>query len=225
MATKLQMDDFYRNYESCWDYTHQVYDRGMMLQYFIKEKRPDFEWMFQKPEPAHISQIPEEIRDEYIQYLKEAIAELWDKPVDEVNYTDQMAAEEAWQDTSINDADCYDEEFWAKQPWRKTEFQIECGPKYEGYTKGEHWNGWACPRLTKEAALKLCADTDNGMIWYNEERDMIVSQNDFEDPTDNEEFEGKDIIVDGEVIHVYPVGAWSWIWDDCAEQEITDEEE
>lgn len=42
----------------------------------------------------------------------------------------------------------------------KSKFQIEEGPIYEGYTKGNHWNGWACPYFTKEVADQIAREVN-----------------------------------------------------------------
>lgn len=43
----------------------------------------------------------------------------------------------------------------------KGKFQIEDGPIYEGYTNGNHWNGWACPYFTREAADEIAEAENN----------------------------------------------------------------
>lgn len=50
---------------------------------------------------------------------------------------------------------------------------------FEGYTNGEHWNGWACPRFNKEVGLKLIEYMKNeaGLNWnhfYDEAHDCFV---------------------------------------------------
>lgn len=86
---------------------------------------------------------------------------------------------------------------------------------FEGYTQGQHWNGWACPYFTKEVAETIMnannkyADEDFKMS-YNADTDTFVRPY---DEDENEEFQGIDI--DG--IHLYPIGTMCWIWDDLAD--------
>lgn len=42
----------------------------------------------------------------------------------------------------------------------KGKFQIEDGPIYEGYTNGNHWNGWACPYFTREVADQIAREVN-----------------------------------------------------------------
>lgn len=83
---------FYEHYESKWDYTYDVYERGLTLRWFIEEKHPDYAWMFKTSAPQHISEIPKEIRQEYLDYLKESLITDWDIKVDEFSYTEFDAA-------------------------------------------------------------------------------------------------------------------------------------
>lgn len=88
---------FLEQYEDQWDYSFANLEKGDTLAYFIKEKRPDYSWMFNEPEPKHISEIPVGIRDEYIRYLKNELMEFWDyETVEklEANYTLDDAIEE-----------------------------------------------------------------------------------------------------------------------------------
>ena len=113
---------------------------------------------------------------------------------------------------------------------RKTRFCIDGineNKEYEGYTFGEHWNGWACPRFTKEVSMEIMNDfnTKEYPAWYDESIDSFIFQMedgdyqfDYNDPDKYEyfcEFEGVDI----EEMHLYPIGAWNWIWDDTSEED------
>lgn len=92
-------------YESRWDYTHVVFERGMLLEYFITEKRPDHEWMFQGVQPAHISEVPEAIREEYLAYIKQSLMEFWDIPTVEQlekEYTLDAAVDE-WIECDVDE--------------------------------------------------------------------------------------------------------------------------
>lgn len=60
----------------------------------------------------------------------------------------------------------------------KSKFQIEDGPIYEGYTKGNHWNGWACPYFTREVADQIArevnADAPDCTMCYDKANDAFA---------------------------------------------------
>jgi hypothetical protein len=39
--------------------------------------------------------------------------------------------------------------------YRAAEFEFDEGPCWPGFTKGQTWNGWACPFFTKEVAMNV----------------------------------------------------------------------
>lgn len=85
----------------------------------------------------------------------------------------------------------------------------------EGYTNGDNWNGWATPVFTFENAKKVI-----GMIEHNSHDSRYDEKSDsflvtFEEGSNEvETFEGMDIVVDGETVKVYPLGAYSWVWEE-----------
>lgn len=96
-------------------------------------------------------------------------------------------------------------------------FEIGDGKvRYPGYTRGERWNGFACPYFTKEVGQQIAKDgsTEDYYLIFDEKKDRFVYHDCDCDQLEYEVFEGEDIIVDGENIHVYPIGAFSWIWSD-----------
>jgi hypothetical protein len=85
---------------------------------------------------------------------------------------------------------------------------------FEGYTKGDKWNGWDTPYFTKDVALKVLEWLKQRLDYHKSEYDskldaMITAY----ESDDVEVWEGMDIVVNGETIHVYPIGAYSWIWE------------
>ena len=89
------------------------------------------------------------------------------------------------------------------------------GKVYPGYTDGDDWNGWACPYFERpQAEAVLRASEPNGFLWrYDADGDAyVVRYNQAEDAAP-EVFEGIDIEVDGVLARVYPIGAYSWIWE------------
>lgn len=86
---------------------------------------------------------------------------------------------------------------------------------YPGYTFGDSWNGWATPHFTKEVAERVCALAYSTGAYggYDEAQDAFVGVLEGVSPEDIDVWPGQDIVVDGQTVHVYPVGAWDWCWD------------
>lgn len=99
---------------------------------------------------------------------------------------------------------------------RRTIFTIgESEQYYEGYTDNRLWNGWECPWFTKEVADRMIDDLnkDGVLSTYNTEADSYTVN--FEDLDTTDIFEGRDMeTVDG-TLHLYPIGAWCWVWDEA----------
>lgn len=108
-----------------------------------------------------------------------------------------------------------------KNVMRKTKFNI-CDDErvYEGYTDGTLWNGWECPWFTKEVAEQIMKDLrgDGAETEYNENTDSysVMLPDSVEDV-----FDGEYVDTEDGVKHLYPIGAWCWIWD---EVQLEDEE-
>ena len=102
---------------------------------------------------------------------------------------------------------------------RKALFQIDGGPVYIGYTNGDRWNGWATPYFSLEEAQKIQVEfsrgTDHPML-YDVTKDEFRIQYDDDEPYI---WKGEDIqTVDG-IKHLYGIGAYSHIWDECTEDD------
>ncbi len=85
---------------------------------------------------------------------------------------------------------------------------------YSGYTDGSTWNGWACPFFTREVAEKVLADSEKVgyKVSYDEERKAFVVRHEDDNPSDPEVFQAREIEVDGNLVTVYGIGAYSWVW-------------
>ncbi len=80
------------------------------------------------------------------------------------------------------------------------------GVIFDGYTRGEDWNGFACPYFTFEQANQIVAITnENGIkAQYIEAEDAFM----FVIEQETEMFyPARD-----EIIKLYPIGAFCWIW-------------
>jgi hypothetical protein len=92
----------------------------------------------------------------------------------------------------------------------KRSFTIDslANQKFQGFTSGETWNGWACPYFTFEEAKKIVdaqnANSDHS-AHYDESNDTFVFS--FSDD-EKEGYSAENI--DGEKL--YGIGCGSWIW-------------
>lgn len=83
---------------------------------------------------------------------------------------------------------------------------------FEGYTKGESWNGWDCPYFTFEQSQKVLQS-------YNQLRSILgeiqayydVGTDAFIFPAEDEPEIYKAITEEGE--KYYPIGGFVWIWE------------
>jgi hypothetical protein len=91
---------------------------------------------------------------------------------------------------------------------------------FDGYANGTTWNGWACPYFSRDVAeAVLEASTANGYQWlYDGDRDTYVVRSiDDPDGYEPEQFPGQTVEINGKEVKVYPIGAYSWIWEECEE--------
>lgn len=82
--------------------------------------------------------------------------------------------------------------------------------RFEGFTCGEIWNGWACPYFTFEEATKIVdAQNANGSYsaYYDEAKDTFVFSFSNEE---KEEYSAENL--GGEKL--YGIGSGSWIWEE-----------
>lgn len=105
--------------------------------------------------------------------------------------------------------------------WVQRRFNIESdfegngayGTGLVGWTRGERWNGWQCPRFEKDAALAVIAFNNNAAArstaWYDAEADAMVVQ--WEDD-DEQRYEAEQIETSDGIKTVYAIGAGVWIW-------------
>ena len=106
----------------------------------------------------------------------------------------------------------------------KRYFTIDnCEKYYEGYDRGQSWNGWACPLFEKSVAENICKNVEDGetiIISYDKEKDCFRVKD-----TNNDivsVFYGKDIEINGETKHLYPIGYGEWTWDSYTKEEMID---
>lgn len=103
----------------------------------------------------------------------------------------------------------------------KVVFKLDgLGGEYQGFFKGQRWNGWAVPFFTKEVADQILDDLiENGVgsVWYTEADDTFyyhIYDGEIEEFEDVEWTEGHNLEIDGQLVRVYSIGGHSWIWDE-----------
>lgn len=82
----------------------------------------------------------------------------------------------------------------------------------EAYSTGKLWNGWAEPHFTMDGVrslLKLMPE-----LQYDEKRDAVVMPAS-DAQAEEEVFVGANIIVEGQPVKTYPIGAGFWCWELC----------
>jgi len=85
---------------------------------------------------------------------------------------------------------------------------------FEALSKGDDWNGWACPWFTLSEGLRLVdawnarvEDCGQGPARYDSERDLF----EFTIEGETDRFEPE--VIDG--VKLYPIGAYGWCWEEC----------
>lgn len=106
---------------------------------------------------------------------------------------------------------------------RKGLFTIDgCGKVFEGYTAGERWNGWACPRFKKEVGHEIISvmNTEDCPAFYNEQEDTFefTVTPGSKDQNDIDSFGPYSVEIDGKIERLYPIGAWAWTWVETDEE-------
>lgn len=96
--------------------------------------------------------------------------------------------------------------------WKEAKFDIEGGPKFKGWHRGDNWNGWACPYFEKAEAEKILRKMEGWEIArYNEKADAFEFGSS-EDEDELDVYKGEDVEINGKKMHLYPIGAYCWVW-------------
>jgi hypothetical protein len=108
-----------------------------------------------------------------------------------------------WVDSSLKQINNYlEEKHVAKSVFSITD-NLE---KFEGYTFGELWNGWACPLFTFEVAeqIRLSSVNEDFVLTYDKNSDTYSVDGDICTPLEIE--------YEGQKFKVYGIGAYGWTW-------------
>lgn len=103
-------------------------------------------------------------------------------------------------------------------PPRPAVFQIDAIESYfHGVTHDQQWNGFACPLFSFEEAERLMALNNHtdfcGQIVYDAEQDAFLFH-EFGAESGERPDTYKAVLIDGQKF--YPVGAFSWCWQDVS---------
>lgn len=63
---------FYKYYESKWDYSHNILERGYILTLFISNVKTNYTYLFKRPFPRHLSDLsdlPQGFLEDYKKYM------------------------------------------------------------------------------------------------------------------------------------------------------------
>ena len=92
----------------------------------------------------------------------------------------------------------------------KSEFSLDFETFYKGYTSGDLWNGWECPSFPFEEVMKMIADKvgEDIELTYDESKDVFTTTED----DYIEEYTPQMVNFGGDIIKVYPIGAYGWTW-------------
>ena len=98
--------------------------------------------------------------------------------------------------------------------WNRALFTLEGWPIIAGWTKGETWNGWACPAFEREAAQAIvtACNATGGEVQsasYDEANDTFVFSS---GPGDREVFEAVEIETAAGRLKVWEIGSCGWCW-------------
>lgn len=106
----------------------------------------------------------------------------------------------------------------------KAQFTLDCIDEtegsvtpFKGYTHGDHWNGWATPYFARDEAQRVAAALNKvyanpHYAWYDRGQDAFANFYEGDDPNDIEEWHGKQVEVDGQMLTLYAIGAYCWTW-------------
>lgn len=91
---------------------------------------------------------------------------------------------------------------------KNSTFVIDTIPEREfaGFTKGDDWNGWACPYFSFDEGMKIVEASEPGKGRYDEPSDSFIFR-----PDDDEETYPA-VVEDGQKL--YPIGNRYWIWEE-----------
>jgi hypothetical protein len=104
-----------------------------------------------------------------------------------------------------------------KSTMEKAEFYLDADPEttFSGYTKGDTWNGWACPYFEKEVAEQI-AEHHGEIHRYENAEEYWAEYDPDEDVFRFHDDQGEEPRTFGPVEtekgKLYAIGAYCWTW-------------
>lgn len=80
MDMELVKKAFLNRYEDQWDYSHNMLEKGDIFYYYLKENGlvEKYKHLLTRDTfPKHISDVPKNLLNDYMEYLKEYLMEFW----------------------------------------------------------------------------------------------------------------------------------------------------
>jgi len=98
-------------------------------------------------------------------------------------------------------------------------FSINDGDVFQGWTRGETWNGWACPRFERDAALRIVASMNDELpdTMAYDDATMVITYIPDGDLDAKDEWLPELLETAEGPRFVYAIGAWAWVWDDVTD--------
>lgn len=89
---------------------------------------------------------------------------------------------------------------------------------FDGFSRGEDWNGWACPYFTFEQAQQVMeAHRSRGWkAWYSESEDQFSFDFSHDGKDEIDAFPGE--LIEGRKL--YPIGIFCWIWEEELQEAV-----
>ena len=113
-----------------------------------------------------------------------------------------------------------------KELFRKSNFSIDgLRGTFDGYTNDMSWNGYAVPFFEKDQAdliLKEVQETFPDSNSYFDKDTYYIGVFDDEELS-YDEFKGVDVETKEGTKHVYPIGCYSWTWEEKINEELKEE--
>jgi len=105
--------------------------------------------------------------------------------------------------------------------WKRTRVSLVDNDGFSCYMiVGERWNGWAKPAFTKAQLrpyLKWQNEQEGYTARFDPARDAVITR--WVDDDEDDVWGGEDITVNGRKLHVYAVGAGSWVWSEVRRED------
>ena len=101
--------------------------------------------------------------------------------------------------------------------YRRSNFALEgVEETFSGWSNGELWNGWAMPKFAFDEAQRIIAALNLADGRFDAPSDAFITT-----MSDDHEVWPAEVIElpDGGSLKAYGVGAGSWIWEECDEED------